>query len=89
MQLKKDDNSFSTNQPNNYPPNPPFNMPDNQPYMQNPMDYDMGDTYKQNNVNAFENLMSDYSIIVPSGSKSTYIAETNWSSLADHIVEAT
>ena len=41
------------------------------------------------NVNAFNNLMSDYSIIVPSGSKSSYIAETNWSSLADHIVEAT
>ena len=65
MQLKKDDNSFPTNQPNNYPPNqpnnyppnPPFNMPDNQSYMQNPMDYDMGDTYKQNNVNAFESNM--------------------------------
>ena len=41
------------------------------------------------NVNAFNNLMSDYSIIVPSGSKSSYIAETNWSSLADYIVEAT
>ena len=41
------------------------------------------------NTNAFNGLMSDYSIIVPSGSKSTYIAETNWSSLADHIVEAT
>ena len=41
------------------------------------------------NTNAFNGLMSDYSIIVPSGSKSTYIAATNWSSLADHIVEAT
>lgn len=41
------------------------------------------------NINAFNNLMSDYSIIVPSGSKSSYVAETNWSSLADHIVEAT
>lgn len=41
------------------------------------------------NADAFANLMSDYSIIVPSGSRSTYIGATNWSSLADHIVEAT
>ena len=41
------------------------------------------------NADAFANLMSDYSIIVPKGSKSSYIAAANWSSLADHIVEAT
>lgn len=41
------------------------------------------------NTNAFVNLLSDYSIIVPAGSRESYIAATNWSSLADHIVEAT
>ena len=41
------------------------------------------------NTNAFTSLMSDYSIIVPVGSLSTYTSETNWSSVASHIVEAT
>ena len=41
------------------------------------------------NMNAFNNLMADYTIIVPAGSRATYISESNWSSLADHIVEAT
>lgn len=40
------------------------------------------------NSNAFSNLMSDYSIIVPAGSLSAYTSESNWSALADHIVEA-
>ena len=39
-------------------------------------------------ANAFGNLMSDYSIIVPAGSRSTYTSASNWSSLASHIVEA-
>lgn len=41
------------------------------------------------NVNAFGNLMNDYSIIVPAGSLSAYTSATNWSTLASHIVEAT
>ena len=41
------------------------------------------------NKNAFGGLMSDYSIIVPAGSLSAYTSATNWSYLADHIVEAT
>ena len=40
-------------------------------------------------LNAFGNLMSDYTIIVPAGSRESYIAATSWSFLADHIVEAT
>ena len=38
---------------------------------------------------AFSDLMSDFTIIVPAGSRESYIAATNWSSLADYIVEAT
>lgn len=40
------------------------------------------------NVNAFNNLLSDYSIIVPAGSRSAYTSASKWSTLADHIVEA-
>ena len=38
---------------------------------------------------AFTDLMPDCTIIVPAGSRESYIAATNWSLLADHIVEAT
>ena len=40
------------------------------------------------NINAFLNLMPDYSVIVPAGSLSAYRSETNWSSVATHITEA-
>jgi hypothetical protein len=40
------------------------------------------------NTNAFGNLMNDYSIIVPAGSRSTYTSTSNWSSVSSHIVEA-
>ena len=40
-------------------------------------------------TSAFSYSMPDYTIIVPAGSRESYIAATNWSSLADHIVEAT